>query len=86
MIDIILDVAIMGIALFLSFVSWVAYKKSGMKSILFLLLAFLLFGIKKTLENLHIITEIRENTLDIVATVLELIILLLFFIAVVKRD
>jgi len=86
MIDIILDVAIIGIALFLSFVSWVAYKKSGMKSILFLLLAFLLFGIKKTLENLHIITEIRENTLDIVATVLELIILLLFFIAVVKRD
>ncbi len=86
MIDIILDVAIIGIALFLSFVSWVAYKKSGMKSILFLLLAFLLFGIKKTLENLHTITEIRENTLDIVATVLELIILLLFFIAVVKRD
>lgn len=86
MIDIILDVAIIGIALFLSFVSWVAYKKSGMKSILFLLLAFLLFGIKKTLENLHIITEIRENTLDIVATTLELIILLLFFIALVKRD
>ncbi|ADT84436.1 MULTISPECIES: hypothetical protein [Thermococcus] len=86
MIDIILDVAIIGIALFLSFVSWIAYKKSGMKSILFLLLAFLLFGIKKTLENLHIIAGIKESTLDIVATVLELMILLLFFIAVVKMD
>ncbi|NJE09048.1 hypothetical protein E3E31_11045 [Thermococcus sp. M39] len=86
MIDIILDAVIVGFALFLSFISWIAYKKSGMKSILFLLLAFLLFGIKKALENLHIITEVNEGTLEIAATLLELIILLLFFIAVMKKD
>ncbi|MBO8174210.1 MAG: hypothetical protein H0Z18_03005 [Thermococcus sp.] len=86
MIDMILDVTIIGFALFLSFISWVAYKKSGMKSILFLLLAFLLFGIKKALENLHILTKVNEGTLEITATLLELIILLLFFIAVVKKD
>lgn len=86
MIDIILDVTIVGFALFLSFISWIAYKKSGMKSILFLLLAFLLFGIKKAMENLHIITEVNEGTLEIVATLLELTILLLFFIAMVTRN
>ncbi|AHF80819.1 hypothetical protein [Thermococcus paralvinellae] len=86
MIDIILDVIIVAFALFLSFISWIAYKKSGMKSIFFLLLAFLLFGIKKTLENLHIIAEVGEGTLEIATTFLELAILLMFFIAVVKRD
>jgi len=60
-------------------------QKSGMESILFLLLAFLLFGIKKAMENLHMV-GIDKGTLKIAATFIELMILLVFFVAVAKRD
>ncbi|NJE25719.1 hypothetical protein E3E22_03595 [Thermococcus sp. MV5] len=90
MIDIltyILDSIVIVLGGLLSVVAWKAYKKSGMKSILLLLLAFLMFTIKKIIENSHLLNDtISLDIIDITSTTIELGILLLFFVALVKRD
>ncbi|USG99673.1 hypothetical protein K1720_09250 [Thermococcus argininiproducens] len=83
----ILDSIVIVLGGLLSVVAWKAYKKSGMKSILLLLLAFLMFTIKKIIENFHLLNgTVSLDIIDITSTTLELGILLLFFVALVKRD
>lgn len=71
----------------LSVAAWKAYKKSGMKSILLLFLAFIMFVAKKVIENFHIIKiSLSSEILDVISTTFELLILILFFIALIRRD
>ncbi|RLF77569.1 hypothetical protein [Palaeococcus sp. (in: euryarchaeotes)] len=85
-IGLILDIVVIAIALVLFLISWKAYKKSHLKSIFFLLLAFLFFVIKKVLENANkILPNIQKESLDFTATVIEVCILGLFFLAITKR-
>lgn len=85
-ISLILDIIVIVIALVLSFISWKAYRKSHLKSIFFLLLAFLFFIIKKILENAHrILPNIQKESLDFTAAVIEVCILGMFFLAITKR-
>ena len=71
----------------LSVAAWKAYRKSGMKSILLLFLAFLMFVAKKVIENFHLIkTSLSPEILDVISTTFELLILMLFFIALIRRD
>ncbi|HHH99985.1 MAG TPA: hypothetical protein ENL40_00650 [Thermococcus litoralis] len=71
----------------LSVAAWKAYRKSGMKSILLLFLAFLMFVAKKVIENLHLIKiSLSSEILDVISTTFELLILILFFIALIRRD
>lgn len=71
----------------LSVAAWKAYRKSGMKSILLLFLAFLMFVAKKVIENFHLIKiSLSSEILDVISTTFELLILILFFIALIRRD
>ena len=71
----------------LSVAAWKAYKKSGMKSILLLFLAFIMFVAKKIIENFHIIKiSLSSEILDVISALFELVILGLFFIALIRRD
>jgi len=71
----------------LSVAAWKAYKKSGMKSILLLFLAFIMFIAKKVIENFHIIKiSLSSEILDVISALFELVILGLFFIALIRRD
>jgi len=71
----------------LSVAAWKAYKKSGMKSILLLFLAFIMFVAKKVIENFHIIKiSLSSEILDVISALFELVILGLFFIALIRRD
>ncbi|HIH72230.1 MAG: Uncharacterized protein XD43_1958 [Thermococcales archaeon 44_46] len=90
MIDILgylLDGSIIILGTILSVAAWKAYRKSGMKSILLLFLAFLMFVSKKIIENFHLIrTSLSSEILEVVSTTFELLILLLFFTALIRRD
>ena len=71
----------------LSVAAWKAYRKSGMKSILLLFLAFLMFVAKKIIDNFHLIkTSLSSEILEVTSTTFELLILLLFFTALIRRD
>ncbi|MCO6040324.1 hypothetical protein [Thermococcus alcaliphilus] len=71
----------------LSVAAWKAYRKSGMKSILLLFLAFLMFVAKKIIDNFHLIkTSLSSEILEVTSTTFELLILVLFFIALIRRD
>lgn len=71
----------------LSVATWKAYKKSGMKSILLLFLAFIMFVAKKVIENFHITKiSLSSEILDVTSALFELVILGLFFIALIRRD
>ncbi|MCA6214605.1 hypothetical protein GQS78_10200 [Thermococcus bergensis] len=90
MIDILgylLDGSIIILGTILSVAAWKTYRKSGMKSILLLFLAFLMFVSKKIIENFHLIrTSLSSEILEVVSTTFELLILLLFFTALIRRD
>jgi len=82
-----LDGFIIILGAMLSVAAWKAYRKSGMKSILLLFLAFLMFVAKKVIENLHLIKiSLSSEILDVISTTFELLILILFFIALIRRD
>lgn len=90
MIDILgylLDGVVIILGAMLSVAAWKAYRKSGMKSILLLFLAFLMFVAKKIIENFHLIkTSLSSEILEVVSTTFELLILVLFFTALIRRD
>jgi len=82
-----LDGVVIVLGAMLSVAAWKAYRKSGMKSILLLFLAFLMFVAKKIIENFHLIrTSLSSEILEVVSTTFELLILLLFFTALIRRD
>ncbi|WP_087035344.1 hypothetical protein [Thermococcus litoralis] len=90
MIDILgylLDGVVIVLGAMLSVAAWKAYRKSGMKSILLLFLAFLMFVAKKIIDNFHLIkTSLSSEILEVTSTTFELLILVLFFIALIRRD
>ncbi|AIF70316.1 hypothetical protein PAP_09705 [Palaeococcus pacificus DY20341] len=85
-VSLVLDLIVISIAFALSLISWRAYKKSHLKSVLFLLLAFVFFTIKKALENAHLIfPNIHLEYLNVAVALVEVGILGLFFVAIVKK-
>ncbi|WP_297548686.1 hypothetical protein [Thermococcus sp.] len=84
MMEMLLDVATILLALALMGVSYLAYRKSHLRATLYLTLAFLLFAFKKVVE---ISAESRVIQYDIgfIVDTLEVLVLLLFFLALWKR-
>lgn len=79
-----LNLATILLALALMGVSYLAYRKSHLRATLYLTLAFLLFAFKKVIE---ISAESRVIQYDIgfIVDTLEVLVLLLFFLALWKR-
>ncbi|AHL22821.1 MULTISPECIES: hypothetical protein [Thermococcus] len=84
MMEMLLDVAIILLAMALVGVSYLAYRKSHLRATLYLALAFLLFAFKKVVE---ISAESRALGRDIglIVDFLEVLVLLLFFLALWRR-
>ena len=71
---------------FLVALSIISYKKSGLKKLLYATVAFLLFGIFLIYESLEDLYSLDNPFTDIVIPVSGLAIILLFFLAVVKKS
>ncbi len=84
MIEILLTVTAMLLALALTGVSFIAYRKSHLRAALYLLIAFLLFAIKKVIETLSISRGI-ERGIGLLINLLEVLVLLLLILAIWKR-
>jgi hypothetical protein len=84
MMEMLLDVAILLLAMGLVGISYLAYRKSHLRAALYLALAFLLFAFKKVVE---ISAESRALGRDIglIVDSLEVLVLLLFFLALWRR-
>ncbi|WP_297498966.1 hypothetical protein [Thermococcus sp.] len=83
MIDLLVGLSVILLALALVAVSYIAYRKSHLRAALYLLLAFLLLAVKKAIE-LSIRTGL-EREAGLVVDALEVIVLLLFFLALWRR-
>ncbi|ASJ13274.1 hypothetical protein [Thermococcus thioreducens] len=84
MIETILTVTALILALALAGISLIAYKKSHLRAALYLIAAFLLLAIKKVIETLHLAAWI-ERDVSIAVGTLEVIVLVLFVLALWKR-
>ncbi|WP_258083651.1 hypothetical protein [Thermococcus thermotolerans] len=84
MIETILTVTALILALALAGISLIAYKKSHLRAALYLIAAFLLLAIKKVIETLHLAAWIEKDVSIAVGT-LEVIVLVLFVLALWKR-
>lgn len=82
----VIQFAIIGFSLVLFGLSLSAYRNSGMKRILFAASAFALFAVQLffdyTEESVNLLDE---DTTDIILSLITLGILMLFFMAIVKR-
>ncbi len=72
------------LALGLAGISFVAYRKSHLRATLYLLIAFLLMAIKKTVEAMHLAAWI-ERDVSLIVGALEVFVLLLFVLALWRR-
>jgi len=84
MMEILLDVAIILLAMALVAVSYLAYRKSHLRATLYLTLAFLLFAFKKAVE-ISAEGGAIERDLGLIVDFLEVLVLLLFFLALWRR-
>lgn len=84
MIDVFMGIVTILLALALVLVSYLAYRKSHLRAALYLLLAFLLFAVKKALELSHRSAGLQRD-IGIVVDVLEVLVLVLFFLALWRR-
>jgi hypothetical protein len=68
--------------------SILAYKRTGLKKIIFAAIAFSLFAIQLNLESLEETIDILEESpiADILSASMTLAILVLFFIAIVRKN
>ena len=81
-----IEVVIIGFSLGLFALSLSAYRSSGMKRILFAAGAFLLFAIQLFVDYLEeYFNFLDEDSTDIILSLVTLGILILFFMAIVKR-
>ena len=81
-----IEVVIIGFSLVLFALSISAYRASGMKRILFAAAAFVLFAIQLFADYVEeYFNFLDEDSTDIVLSLLTLGILILFFMAIVKR-
>lgn len=84
MIEIVLAVTTLILSLLLAGVSYIAYRKSHLRPALYLLIAFLLFALKKTIDALSLGRWI-ERDVGIITASLEAVVLLLLLISLWKR-
>jgi len=64
-----------------------AYRNTGIKKILFAAAAFGLFGIQLLVDSLEEYIEfLEEQYIDILAPLITLAILILFFVAIIKKQ
>lgn len=81
-----IELAIVGFSLGLFALSLSAYRNSGMKRILFAAGAFALFAIQLFLDYFEEALDLLEDeTTDILLAMITLSILILFFLAILKR-
>ncbi len=83
--NLVLSMIVLGISILLAFISWIAYKRSHLRSALYLLIAFLLFALKKVFEGLYMLTSVEREALDVTVAVFEILILSAFFLAIAKE-
>jgi len=85
--DDIASIAIVILALILSSVSIVAYKKTGLSRLVLISIAFAFFGINVLLEHLGLLFPNLNitNSFALLNSLMNFLILMLFFIALVKR-
>lgn len=84
MIELILAITTLILSLILAGVSYIAYRKSHLRPALYLLIAFLLFALKKTIDALSLGRWIEWDVSVITAT-LEALVLLLLLVSLWKR-
>jgi len=84
MMEMLLDVAIISLALALMGVSYLAYRKSHLRATLYLTLAFLLFAFKKIVE-ISAESRVIKHEVGVIVDFLEVLVLLLFLLALWKR-
>ncbi len=84
MIELILAVATIILSLLLAGASYIAYRKSHLRPALYLLIAFLLFALKKTIDALSLERWI-ERDVSIITASLEAVVLLLLLVSLWKR-
>ncbi len=84
MIEIVLAVVTLILSLLLAGVSYIAYRKSHLRPALYLLIAFLLFALKKTIDALSLGAWI-ERDVSIITASLEAVVLLLLLVSLWKR-
>jgi hypothetical protein len=82
----VIEVVIIGFSLVLFALSLSAYRTSGMKRILFAAGAFVLFAIQLFVDYIEEYYDfLDEDSTDIILSLVTLGILILFFLAIVKR-
>ncbi|WP_297475127.1 hypothetical protein [Thermococcus sp.] len=84
MIEMLLAVVTLILSLLLAGISYVAYKKSHLRPALYLLIAFLLFALKKTIDALTMAQWIKRDVGGITAA-LEMLVLFLLLLSFWKR-
>jgi hypothetical protein len=82
--ELVIEVLVVVLALALTVISYTAYKKSHLRAALYLVLAFLLLAIKKIVEVSNQTLRVQQET-GFVVDVLELLIVVLFFLALWRR-
>ncbi len=81
-----LEIGIGIFSLLLFALSITAYRNTGIKKILFASAAFGLFGIQLLVDSLEEYVEwMDESVIDIIVPLITLAILILFFVAIVKK-
>ncbi|WP_297418928.1 hypothetical protein [Thermococcus sp.] len=84
MIELILAVVAIVLSLLLAGISYIAYRKSHLRPALYLLIAFLLFAFKKTIDALSLGRWI-DRDVGLITASLEVVVLLLLLVSFWKR-
>ncbi|ASA78153.1 hypothetical protein [Thermococcus sp. 5-4] len=84
MMETVLAIIALILSLALAGISLIAYRKSHLRAALYLIAAFLLLAIKKVIETLHL-AEWIEKDVSMAVGALEVVVLLLFVVALWKR-
>jgi len=84
MMEMLLDVAIILLAMALVGISYLAYRKSHLRATLYLTLAFLLFAFKKVVE-ISAESKVISRDVGLVSDSLEALVLFLFLLAIWRR-
>ena len=83
--NLVLSLIVLAISVLLAFISWVAYRRSHLRSALYLLIAFMLFAFKKVVESFYLLTSAEREVLDATVAVFEILILSAFFLAITRE-
>ena len=79
----IIDMIILTLAALLAFLSWKAYRRSNIKSLLLFMFAFFLVGVKKIVENIPSIGTSEYS--ELIIGMIELSFVVLVFVAIAKE-